>query len=178
MLKEGKTIVPNEVIISKIFLIRDQKVMLDYHLSELYGVPTKALKQAVRRNIHRFPEDFMFELSNKEFENLRSQFVTSKRGGMRYMPMAFTEHGVLMLSSVLKNSIAIEMNIQIVRIFSNMRQLLTSQKEIIQKINQIETKLTIHDDQLSKLFDALKELLMDKIAHSKKPERMQIGFKK
>lgn len=166
MVSRGKSILPDEVVISKIFLITDQKVMLVYHLSELYGVPTKALKQAVRRNIHRFPEDFMFELSNQEFEDLRSQIVTSKSGGVRYKPMAFTEHGVLMLSSVLKSRIAIEMNIQIVRIFSKMRQMLTSQKEIIDKINQMEHKVTNHDFQLSKLFEALKELLLDKIAHS------------
>jgi hypothetical protein len=178
MVKGVKSVIPDEVVISKIFLIRDQKVIMDYHLSELYGVQTKVLKQAVRRNIHRFPEDFMFELSDLEFETLRSQFVTSKRGGIRYKPMAFTEHGVLMLSSVLRSRIAIEMNIQIVRIFSKMRQLLANHKEIIYKIDQIETKLTSHDFQLSKLFEALKELLLDKIGRHQIQERKQIGFNK
>ena len=178
MTGDGKSIVPDEVVISKIFLIRGQKVIFDYHLAELYGVQTKVLKQAVRRNIHRFPEDFMFELTNKEFETLRSQIVTSKTGGVRYKPMAFTEHGILMLSSVLKSRIAIEMNIQIVRIFSKMRQLLQGQKDIIDKINQIESKLTFHDLQLAKLFAALKELLLDKLAHPPIKERRQIGFKK
>ena len=178
MAGDGKSIIPDEVVISKIFLIRGQKVIFDYHLAELYGVQTKVLKQAVRRNIHRFPEDFMFEISNKEFESLRSHFVTSKRGGVRYNPMAFTEHGVLMLSSVLKSKTAIEMNIQIVRIFSKMRKMLTDQKEIIHKINQIESKLTNHDDQLSRLFEALKELLLDKISQSQIRERKRIGFTK
>ena len=96
MVKLGKPIIPDEVLVSKIFLIRAQKVMLDFHLAELYGVQTKVLKQAVRRNIHRFPGDFMFELSTEEFESLRSQIVTSNKGGIRYAPWAFTEHGVLM----------------------------------------------------------------------------------
>ncbi|MGB4847340.1 MAG: ORF6N domain-containing protein [Saprospiraceae bacterium] len=171
-------VIPDEILISKIYLIRGQKVMLDFHLSELYGVQTKVLKQAVRRNIYRFPEDFMFELSKQEFEDLRSQFVTSNRGGIRYMPMAFTEHGVLMLSSVLKSRIAIELNIHIVRVFSKMRQMLANQKEIIIKLKQMEDKITNHDFQLSKLFDAIKELLLDKIAHTQPSERKQIGFKK
>jgi hypothetical protein len=173
-----KPIIPDEVLVSKIFLIRDQKVMMDFHLAELYGVQTKVLKQAVRRNIHRFPGDFMFELSTKEFETLRSQIVTSNKGGIRYAPWAFTEHGVLMLSSVLRNNTAIEMNIQIVRIFVKMRQMLSSHREIIAKITQMESKLTNHDVQLSKLFDALKELLLDKISMPPVRERKPIGFRK
>ena len=178
MAKVGKSMIPDEEVISKIYFIHEQKVLLDYHLAELYGVETKVLKQAVRRNIDRFPEDFMFELSMYEFEGLRSQIVTSKKGGSRYPPMAFTEHGVLMLSSVLKSSLAIEMNIQIVRIFSRMRQIMSSHKEILRKITQIEDKITNHDYQLSKLFEALKELLMNKESQLEFQKRKQIGFNK
>lgn len=177
MVRES-SVIPDEILISKIYLIRGQKVMLDVHLSELYGVQTKVLKQAVRRNIYRFPEDFMFELSKQEFEDLRSQIVTSNRGGVRYSPMAFTEHGVLMLSSVLKSRIAIELNIHIVRIFSKMRQMLASQKEIINKLNQMEFKLSNHDVQLSKLFEAIKELILEKMTQAQTSDRKQIGFKR
>ncbi len=120
----------------------------------------------------------MFELSKREFEDLRSQIVTSKRGGVRYSPMAFTEHGVLMLSSVLKSRIAIELNIHIIRIFSKMRQMLTSQREIINKLNQMESKFSNHDVQLSKLFEAIKELILEKMMQTQSRERKQIGFKK
>ncbi|MEP6794776.1 MAG: ORF6N domain-containing protein, partial [Saprospiraceae bacterium] len=136
------------------------------------------LNKAVQRNRDRFPEDFMFELSKQEFEDLRSQIVTSNRGGVRYSPMAFTEHGVLMISSVLKSRIAIELNIHIVRIFSKMRQMLASQKEIISKLNQMESKLSNHDVQLSKLFEAIKELILEKMTHTQTRERKQIGFRK
>ena len=107
----------------KIYLIRDLKVMIDRDLAELYGVETKKLKQAVKRNIERFPNDFMFELNQEEFENLRSQFVTSIWGGARYKPMAFTEQGVAMLSSVLNSKRAIAINIKIIRIYNKLRQL-------------------------------------------------------
>ena len=109
--KKGEIGIPDELVMRKIYQIRGSNVMLDYDLAELYGVNTKALKQAVKRNISRFPKDFMFELNIEEFETLRSQIVTSKSGGTRYMPMAFTEHVVLMLSSVLRSNRAIEMNI-------------------------------------------------------------------
>ena len=111
--KVSKSIVPDEIVITKIHLIRDQKVMLDYDLAELYGVETRVLKQAVKRNINRFPEDFMFELTKEEHENLRSQIVTSSWGGTRYTPMAFTEQGVAQLSSVLNSGRAIQVNILI-----------------------------------------------------------------
>jgi hypothetical protein len=117
-----KALVPIERITSKIYLIRGMKVMLDRDLAELYDVETKVLKQAVRRNIDRFPEDFMFELSKEEFKNLRSQFVTSSWGGVRYRPYAFTEQGVAMLSSVLKSERGIRVNIQIMRAFIKLRQ--------------------------------------------------------
>jgi len=114
---------PDEIVMRKIYLIRDLKVMIDRDLAELYGVETKKLKQAVKRNIERFPNDFMFELNQEEFENLRSQFVTSIWGGARYKPMAFTEQGVAMLSSVLNSKRAIAINIKIIRIYNKLRQL-------------------------------------------------------
>lgn len=156
--KETQLMIPDEVIMSKIYLIRGKKVMLDRDLAELYEVETKQLKRAVRRNIGRFPEDFMFELTNEEFSNLRSQFGTSSWGGARYLPMAFTEHGVIMLASVLNSERAIQVNIQIVRIFTRMREMLASHKEILQKLEKIESKLTEHDNQIMVIFEYLKQL--------------------
>ncbi|WP_232727156.1 ORF6N domain-containing protein [Flavobacterium sp. 1] len=121
-----------ETISNKIYFIRNQKVMLDRDLALLYGIETRVLKQAVKRNTSRFPEDFMFELNKSEFENWRSQFVISNsdKMGLRHLPMAFTEHGVLMLSSVLKSDKAIQTNIQIMRIFTKVRQMLLDTTEI------------------------------------------------
>jgi len=118
-------VVPDEVVMSKIYMIRDQKVMLDRDLAKLYGVETKVLKQSVRRNIARFPEDFMFEMTKEELENWRSHFVTSKedRQGLRYMPFCFTEQGVTMLSCVLNSERAIHVNIQIIRIYTRIREM-------------------------------------------------------
>jgi phage regulator Rha-like protein len=127
---------------NKIYLIRDKKVMLDSDLAELYEVETKQLKRAVRRNIKRFPDDFMFELTENEFTNLRSQFGTSNWGGVRYSPMAFTEQGVAMLSSVLNSERAIMVNIAIIRVFTKMRELLSTHKEILQKLERIEITLS------------------------------------
>ena len=122
----NKQIIPIEQISGKILLIHGQKVILDRDLAELYGVETKVLKQAVKRNIERFPEDFMFVLAIEEFTNLRTQIVTSKWGGIRYSPMAFTKQGVAMLSSILRSKRAIEINILIMRVFIRMRELLYS----------------------------------------------------
>ena len=124
----------DELVISRIYYIREQKVMLDRDLAELYGVETKQLKRQVRRNIDRFPEDFMFELNEEEFENLRCQSGTSRWGGDRYLPMAFTEQGVAMLSSVLNSSRAIGVNIQFIRIFTRMREMLFNYKDILLKL--------------------------------------------
>ena len=149
-MKIDKQTVPDEIVMGKIIIIRGQKVMLDYDLAALYGVQTKVLKQAVRRNMKRFPADFMFVLTKKEFQSLRSQFVTSKSGGMRYMPMAFTEHGVLMLSSVLRSDRAIEMNIQIMRIFTAMKEMLLTHKGLLLKVEQIESKITGQDEKIGR----------------------------
>ncbi len=160
-----------EIITQKIHEIRGLKVMLDFDLAVLYEIETKVLKQAVRRNIERFPEDFMFELSKEEFDNLRSQFVTSSYGGLRYMPFAFTEQGVAMLSSVLKSDKAIEINISIMRTFVTIRQFALNYTELQNKIMEIE-------GQLPEIYNVLNYLAdKDKITEDTK-ERTKIGFKK
>ncbi len=146
-----------QLIQNKIYEIRGQKVMLDYDLAELYEVETKVLKQAVRRNINRFPSDFMFELAKDEFDSLRSQFVTSKRGGTRYMPFAFTEQGVAMLASVLKSEKAIEINIQIVRAFVFMRRYALSHQDLTEKLRALESK---YDKKFADVYEALKHLFV------------------
>jgi len=163
-------IVPRERITSEIYIIRDTRVMLDRDLSELYGVETKVLKQAVRRNIKRFPEDFMFELTREEFENWRSQFVTSNRDkmGLRYRPFAFTEQGVAMLSSVLNSDRAIQVNILIIRAFTQLREMLATHEELKRKIEAMESK---YDEQFGVVFEAIKQL----IDTEDKPKR-KIGF--
>lgn len=159
-----------EIIEQQIIELRGQKVMLDFHLAELYEIETKVLKQAVKRNIHRFPSDFMFELSKEEFETLRSQFVTSKRGGIRYMPFAFTEQGVAMLSSVLNSEKAIAINIAIMRTFVTLRQFALNYKELSQKITEIEK-------QFPDIYKILNYLMDEKELENQK-ERNTIGFKK
>jgi hypothetical protein len=161
-----------EKVVNKIYLIRDKKVMLDFDLAELYGVETKQLKRQVKRNPERFPKDFMFTLTNKEFENLRSQIGASSWGGTRYMPMAFTEQGVSMLSSVLNSPTAIEVNIQIIRIFTKMKEMLLTHKDILLKMQKVETKLTGHDEDIKLIFEYLKKLL-----NPPQLPRKRIGFK-
>ncbi len=167
MPKSAKTvIIPDELIMNNIYLIRGQKVMLDFDLAKLYQVETKQLKRQVKRNISRFPDDFMFEIAKEEFEILRSQFGTSNLpagktgwGGSRYLPMAFTEQGVAMLSSVLNSETAIRVNIQIIRVFTKMRELLMTNKDILLQLEKVEKKLTKHDDEIILIFNYLKKLL-------------------
>jgi S-adenosylmethionine synthetase len=170
-------IISEETISDKIYFIRNQKVMLDRDLAMLYGIQTKVLKQAVKRNISRFPDDFMFELSDAEFSNWRSQIVTSNsdKMGLRYAPMAFTEHGVLMLSSILNSDKAIQTNIQIMRIFTKVRQMLLDTTEIKLDIAQIQKKLENHDKNIELVFNYLDELTEKK--EDEKP-RTKIGYKK
>ena len=166
--------VPDEVLMSKIFLIRDQKVMLDNDLAELYEVETKYLTRQVRRNIDRFPEDFMFVLSQDEYEVLRSQIGTLKRGQhKKYPPYVFTEPGVAQLSSVLNSERAIAVNIQIIRLFTKMRTLILSHKEILLKLEQLEKQVTKNSEDVKMIFNALKQLLTAPPA-----PRKRIGFKK
>ena len=166
--------IPDERIVNKIYLIREQKVMIDRDLAELYGIDTKVLKQQVRRNLSRFPHDFMFELTDEEFANLRSQFVTSSWGGTRYRPMVFTEHGVLMLSSVLNSKQAINVNIQIMRIFTRIRQMLSDNQNIKLEIEEIKKKLQNQDKNIELVFSYLDEL----ITKQEDPvPRKRIGFR-
>jgi hypothetical protein len=166
--------VSDDNIGSKIFVIRHQKVMLDKDLATLYQVDTKQLKRQVRRNIERFPEDFMFELTEIEFENLRSQFGTSSWGGNRYLPMAFTEQGVAMLSSVLSSPTAIKVNIQIIRVFAKIRALYVDTLDLKLEIEAIKEKLSHQSQNIELVFNYLEEL-MDKKDND--TPRKTIGFK-
>ncbi|MEA1948549.1 MAG: ORF6N domain-containing protein [Thermodesulfobacteriota bacterium] len=152
------TLVPIEIVANKIYLIRGIKVMLDRDLAELYGVETKVLKQAVRRNIDRFPSDFMFEMTKVEFADWRSQFVTSKsdRMGLRYKPMAFTEQGVAMLSSVLKSKRAIHVNIQIMRTFTKLREALLDNKDLRRELEGLKQ---ITEERFRIVFETLDQFL-------------------
>ena len=153
-------------------LIRGHRVILDADIAALYGVETKALNRAVRRNADRFPDDFMFQLSDEEFESLRCQIGTSSWGGRRYRPYAFTEHGALMLASVLNSSHAIRVSVYVVRAFVRLRQLLTTQKELAAKMGELERRVGRHDEVLVKIVDAIKQLM----APPAKPPK-KIGFR-
>ena len=175
MKEEEKLLIPDEIITNKIYLIRNKKVMLDRDLAELYQVETKRLKEQVKRNLNRFPEDFMFELTKIELENLRSQFATSSWGGSRYLPLVFTEQGVAMLSSVLKSDRAIAVNIKIIRIFTKMRELLTDNLSLRLEIEEIKKKVTNQSKNIELVFSYLDELIEKK---ENKTERTKIGYKK
>lgn len=164
---------PEKDIVNRIFLIRGHKVMIDRDLAEMYGVETRVLKQAVRRNISRFPEDFMFEMTNEELSNWRSQSVISNadKMGLRYPPFCFTEQGVAMLSSILNSETAIQVNIQIIRVFSRMKQLLMDNKDLLLKMEQLEKVVSKHDKEILAIFNAVKKL----IEQPAKP-RNPIGF--
>ncbi len=178
----SKTInLTDDHVISKIYLVRGKKIMLDSDLAVMYGVETKNLKRQVKRNLARFPADFMFELSLEELYNLRCQNVTSSSdwGGTRYAPMAFTEQGVAMLSSVLNSETAIEVNIHIIRIFTRIREALLSNKEILEKLERIEQRLlkqevknNRQDHEIDQVFKALKQLVQ-----APEPDRKQVGYK-
>lgn len=177
-LKKSITI-SDEVVMSKIYVIRNIKVMLDRDLSKLYGVETKVLKQSVKRNISRFPSDFMFEMSGKEFEDWRKEFVTTAedKKGLRYAPFCFTEQGVAMLSSILNSDRAIQVNILIIRIFTKMRALLATHKEILQKLEQLERKDIEQDDKIMLIFEYLKQFEQSKQQELEQKNRPKIGFK-
>jgi len=168
----SNNLIPIERIEAKIFVIRDQKVMLDRDLAELYGVETRVLVQAVKRNIERFPKDFMFQLTREEF-NLISQFVTSSWGGTRKQPYAFTEQGIAMLSSVLNSKRAIQVNIQIMRAFIRLKKMAIDITELKTKIEVIENQLLKYDTQFKIVFDAIKSLMTIPVKEVKR-----IGFRK
>lgn len=171
---EGTLTIPDEAIASQIHWIRGEKVMLDEDLAALYQVPTKRLNEQVRRNMDRFPEDFMFVLDEKEWDSLRSQFATSKkgRGGRRYPPMAFAEHGVLMLSSVLSSERAIAVNIRIMRVFVRMNRILLNDRELLLRLERMEHRQDASDEALASLFEAVKQM-MEKPAS----DRKRLGFR-
>lgn len=154
-----------------IFLIRDQRVMLDSDLARIYGVTTKQLNQQFRRNRERFPDDFAFVLTNQELAQMRSQNVTSSRRNFRRAPIAFTEHGALMLGNILNSKTAMEASIRVVRAFVWMREQLAANKELAQKLNELESRVAEHDGALSDLFEAIRQLLHP----PEKPSR-EIGF--
>jgi phage regulator Rha-like protein len=187
-----------QVIQQKIFEIRGQKVILDFDLAALYEVETRILNQAVKRNIERFPEDFMFRLTRKEWSNLRSQFVISskqvnesqdgnssqfvmssnKNRGESYLPYAFTEHDVTMLASVLRSDKAVQMNIAIVRAFIALRKFAIQYADIIEQLKELKDKVGNHDAQLNHIYDAIENLLDEKTEQKKWNERERIGYKK
>jgi len=183
-----KDLMPMERIERRIYLIRGQKVMLDRDLAELYGVPTKRLNEAVKRNIKRFPDEFMFQLTMEEAQELvaicdqlaqsnrsRSQIATLKRGGnIKYLPYAFNEQGVAMLSSVLKSGRAIEVNILIIKTFVRLRRLISSHQEMAHKVAELERGYSKHEIEITTVFKVLKKL-MEKPAIEEKPKR-KIGF--
>ena len=173
-------VILEDKIINKIYFIRDKKIMLDKDLADLYKVQTRNLNKAVKRNIKRFPEDFLFQLTPIEFEILKFQFGTSRWGGTRKIPYAFTEQGVAMLSSVLNSKTAIDVNIQIIRVFTKMREMLSTHKDVLIKLAQLEKKIlkqevrtNAHAEEIRKLFEAINQLMIP--IH--KP-RKRVGYKR
>jgi ORF6N domain-containing protein len=164
-----KELIPSERIERRIFLLRGQKVMLSMDLAELYGVEPRVLVQAVKRNSERFPKDFMFQLNLQEVRNLKSQIVISSWGGQRFLPYAFTEQGVAMLSSVLKSKRAVQVNIEIMRAFVRLRQMIASNKELAKRLDELEKK---YDSQFKEVFDAIRELMTPV-----EPPPRRIGFR-
>ncbi len=168
----GKEIIPIQQVARAIRSVRGEKVLLDFDLAALYGVATKALNQAVKRNAARFPEDFMFQLSARETLSLRSQFVTLKRGQhLKYRPYAFTGEGVAMLSSVLNSERAVKVNIAIMRAFVRLRQTLETNRELARKFEQLERRVGKHDEEIAGIIEAIRQLM----ASPKRPRR-EIGF--
>jgi hypothetical protein len=167
-----KTIVSQDVIINKIYFIRGKRVMLDRDLADLYQVTTGNFNKAMKRNSARFPDDFMFQIKEKEFKNLIFQNGISSWGGTRKMPYAFTEQGIAMLSSILNSQRAITINIQIIRVFTRLRNVIISNKDILVKLERLERKVSGHDDDLQTIFEQIRELLA--VRHE--PMR-KIGFR-
>ncbi len=171
------SIVPLERVVSRIFLVRGQKVMLDADLAELYGVTTRRLNEQVRRNANRFPGDFAFQVTNQEFAILMSQNATSsqdarRHGGRRKNPLVFTEHGAIMAATVLNSSRAVQVSVFVVRAFVTLRETLSSNKELARKLNELERKLTTHDRAITELIEAIRQLMTPPEPKKKRP----IGF--
>ena len=164
--------IPEEVVINKIYQINNIKVMLDSDLAELYQVETKRLNEQVKRNSKRFPEDFMFQLTKDQWENLKSQNATSSWGGRRTLPYVFTEQGVAMLSSIINTDVAINVNIQIIRVFTKMREMLLTHQDLLVKMNELEAKVSNHDKSIQQVFAYLKQFVKDQ-----QEPRKAIGYK-
>ena len=177
--KNNAVMLPDEIIVNKIYYIREQKVMIDRDLANLYGVETRILNQSVKRNIKRFPEDFMFQMTDEEFKNWKSQIVISNKEnmGLRKPPLVFTEQGVAMLSSVLNSDIAIAVNIQIIRVFTKMKKMLSAHNEILHKLEILEKNHAKHDDEIILIFDYIKKLEQSKEQELEYKNRNRIGFK-
>ncbi len=174
-MSEKKMVIPDEAIINKILLIRDKKVIIDKDIASLYGVSTKRLNEQVKRNLKRFPDDFMFQLTPEEKDEVVANCDHLKN--LKYspnLPYAFTEHGAVMLASVLNSDRAIEVNIQIVRIFTKMKEMLLTHKDILLKLEQLENKVSSHDENIQMIFEALKQLLSLPPARP----RNKIGFRR
>jgi hypothetical protein len=150
---------PMEGIDTKIHLIRGQRVMLDSDLAAVYGVPTKRLNEQIKRNLGRFPEDFAFQLSSEELENMRSQIATASRRNIRYRPWAFTEHGAIMLASILNSGRAVEMSVFVVRAFVRMRELVLGNRQLAAKLDELESRVGAHDEAIAELVTAIRQLL-------------------
>jgi len=172
--KELQALVIEQKILNRIYVIRGQKVMIDEDLAEMYSVETRRLNEQVKRNIKRFPKDFMFALTQKEFENLKSQNATSSWGGRRKLPNAFTEQGVAMLSSILNSDTAIEVNIRIIRVFTRLREYALTHKEILLQLAKLEKEVKGNSKDIENIFMVLKEFLAKE---SKPTPRNKIGFK-
>jgi membrane-associated protease RseP (regulator of RpoE activity) len=159
----NQPLIPGEIIVNKIYLIRGEKVMLDADLASLYGIAVKRLKEAVKRNVKRFPPDFLFVLSGEETINLRSQIASSSWGGARYLPYAFTEQGVAMLSGILNSDRAISVNIAIMRAFVQFRRALETNSALAKKIGELELAVAGHDEKITLIFQAIKQMIEKKI---------------
>jgi len=174
---KNNLLIPDEVLMNKIFLIRGLEVMIDSDMAELYKVETRRLNEQVKRNIERFPINFMFQLTKEEFDNLKSHFATSSWGGRRKLPYAFTEHGILMLANVLKSDRAIKMSIRIIEVFVKIREILLTHKDILLRLEKIEQTITEHDSNILIIFEYLKQLEQAKQEQLNYKNRKRLGFK-
>ncbi len=174
MSNRSQLMIPDEIVMQKIYMIRGKNVMLDQDLAELYNVKTKRLNEQVKRNISRFPDDFLFQLNKEEF----NEFATSSWGGRRTPPLAFTDYGVLMLSSVLNNDRAIKVNIQIIRVFAKMCEMLLAHKDVVSQLEQMQNKLAEHDNNILLIFEYLKQFEQEKQYDIDHQNRKKIGYKR
>jgi len=177
--EENKPIVPDQVLMSRIYVLRGQSIMMDKDLAELYGVKAKRLREQVRRNLERFPDNFMFQLTDEEVERMVTQNAApSKQHFGGSLPYAFSEHGILMLASVLRSGRAVQMSIRIIEVFVRMRAMIMTDTDLLNKLKNIEHHILIHDDHIHVLFEHLKKLLEDKRIRDAQGIRKRIGFNK